>query len=133
MATAPLRTGRALLSFGADSVGTSPTSRYLFSGYAECIAETSPHFWTSPRAGVLRQLYVRHGVVAGNGNTIIYRVRVNTVATALLVALASTGAVASNTTDTVVLAAGDRVDLQVVKTVNIGASPRNVVATMEVA
>jgi hypothetical protein len=124
-------TGLAI--FGADRIGSSPTTRYLYSGYAERLAEISPHFWTAPRSGTLRNLYVRHGVPNGNGNNIVYRVRVNTVATALLLSLASTGSVASNTTNTVALAAGDRVDLQVVKTINVGASPRNVVATMEVA
>jgi hypothetical protein len=122
-----------LIDFGADSVGSSPTDRYLYTSYAERIAETSPHFWTAPRAGTLKNLFVRHGAPKGNGNNIIYRVRVNTVATALLVTLASTAPLGSDTTNTVAVAQGDRVDLQVVKTLNIGASPRNVVATLEVA
>jgi hypothetical protein len=125
--------GGGPLIFGADSVGTSSTSRYLFPGYAERLAETGPLFWTATRTGTLKNLYVRHGYPSGNGATIVYRARKNTVATPLLVSLTSTGVIASNNVDMVMVSPGDQVDLQVVKTVNIGASPRNVVATMEVA
>jgi len=123
----------AIVEFGADSVGSSPTDRYLYAGYAERLAEVVPHFWTAPRAGTLQNLYVRHNKLGGNANTITYRVRVNTVATVLIVTLAANATVAFNTTDTVAVAAGDRIDLQVVKTINVGSSPRNVIATMEVA
>ena len=123
----------AIVEFGADSVGSSPTDRYLYAGYAERLAEVVPHFWTAPRAGTLRNMYVRHNKLGGNANIITYRVRVNTVATVLIVTLAANATVAFNTTDTVAVAAGDRIDLQVVKTINVGSSPRNVIATMEVA
>lgn len=118
--------------FGADSIGLSTTSRYLYPGYAERIAEIEPHFWISPLAGTLQRLHVRHSV-PGVGGSIVYRVRVNEVATALVVTLAAGDTSASNIVDTAALSIGDRVDLQVVKTTGLSQSPRNVVVTMEIA
>lgn len=119
------------LVYGANSVGSTITTRYLYAGYAERLAEVNPH-QLDLRAGTLRNLRIRHGDPQGNGGPIVYRVRVNTVATVLLVSLASTDPSGSDLVNTVSVSAGDQVDVQVVKTANVGASPRNVVATMEV-
>lgn len=123
----------APIIFGADSVGATTTTRYLYAGNAEGLAEVAPSFFTITQAGVIRNLFVRHDDPAGNGNPIVYRVRINTVATLLLVVLASTGTIGSNTIDFIPVSAGDIVDVQVVKALGVGDPPRNIKATMEVA
>jgi len=132
-APGPSGSGVGTLIFGADSVGATTTTRYLYAGHAEGLAEVAPHFYVMPRAGTLKNLFVRHDDPAGNGGLIVYRVRRNTTATLLLVSLASTGLGSSNLINTVPVLAGDLIDLQVVKVVGVGAPPRNVKATMEVA
>jgi hypothetical protein len=121
------------LQFGADRLGNTTTTRYLFSGYADALAHTIPPSLEAPRAGTIRNLYVRHNVTAGNGNAIVYTVRVNGVATAITASLASTGTSASDTTNAVVVAAGDRIDIEVTKAAGIAGSPSEVIAMLEYA
>ena len=125
--------GGDTIIFGADSVGATVTTRYLYPGNSDGFAEVDPNYWVAPRAGTLRSLYVRHDAPAGNGGTIVYRIRVNNIASLLSVSLASTATSASNLVNSVSVVAGDIVDLQVVKVANVGAPPRNVKATLEVA
>lgn len=122
----------APVEFGADSVGSSTTTRYLYPGHSDALAETALYEWVIPVAGTLRRLYVLHNTPAGNGNIITYTVMVNGVASSLAVGLASTSGLGSNLVISVAVSAGDRIAIRVTKASAVGASPSNVLATFEV-
>jgi hypothetical protein len=123
----------AVLTWGDGSVAPSTTTRYLEPGWEAGTAPLAPIQWRSPRAGTLRNMRVRHNSLVGNGNTIVYTLRVNGVATALSVSLASTTADGSDLVNSVTVAAGDLLDIEVTKTLVIGAGGVDVVASMEFA
>lgn len=124
---------KAMLTFIADRVGSSDTGRYLSPGIEDGLALTLNHPLPMPIAGTLRNMYVRHTVPAGNGNPVRYRLQVNGSDTALVVNLASTATLGFDTTNTVVVAATDLVNLVITKpSGGIGTSPRRVVVTIEV-
>ena len=121
--------------FGADAIGSSTTTRYLLPSYSDTLATSSPVQIEIP-SGVTSfdfvRLDVRHNSPAGNGNDIVYTLRVNGVATALTLTLAST-ATSGTVTATVAIAAGDLVDIEITKAASIAASPTGVVSLVEVA
>jgi hypothetical protein len=123
--------GSAQLLWGDNSVGSTTTTRYLTPGYDDALAETIANQITAVRAGTMRSLRVRHNAVAGNGNTIVYTLRVNGVASALSVTLASTSSSGADAVSTVAIATGDRIDIAVTKAAGVGASPNNITATVE--
>jgi hypothetical protein len=115
--------GPAVLAFGDGNIGAAADTRFLgpwFGGQGE-VASTSIIEVVMPRAGVLRNLFVRHNAATGNGNSVVYTVMLNGVATALTVTLA-TGAIgtASDLINTVTVAQGDRIALRAVKAAAIG-------------
>lgn len=124
-------TGTGQLLWGASRVGSTVTTRYLTPGYDNGLAQTIPTQIRAARAGALQNLRVRHNVPAGNGSPIVYTLRVNGVASALVVSLASTSADASDLVATVAVAAGDLLDFEVTKGSSIGRSPTDIVATVE--
>jgi hypothetical protein len=72
--------GASIFDFGANRVGNTTTTRYLFPGYAENLAETSSaNEMRVPRAGTLKNLYVVHNVLGGGPTVITYTVEVNGV------------------------------------------------------
>jgi hypothetical protein len=123
------------MAWGNNSVGGTTSTRYLDPwGAQNQIAGTDGT--TNPRhvavrAGTLRNLYARHGNPDGNGNDIVYTVRVNGIATALTVTLASTGSQASDTVNSVAVVAGDNVDVEITKAAGIGNSPDGVTVQAE--
>jgi len=121
------------LLWGDNSVGSSTTTRYLTPGYDDNLAQTIPVQIRVVRAGTLRNFRVRHNVPAGNGNPIVYTFRVNGIATALSVSLASTFADGSDLANSVVVAVGDLVDIQVTKASSVASSPNDIAATVEYA
>jgi hypothetical protein len=121
----------SVLSWGSDSVGTTVATRFLSPWYSDTLAQVSPVQWRSPRNALARNLRVRHNTTAGNGNAIVYTLRVNGVASALTVSLASTVADGSDLVNSVVIAAGDLLDLEVTKAAGIGASPSEIMAVFE--
>jgi hypothetical protein len=66
-------------------------------------------------------MYVRHASAVGNGNSIVYTVLINGVASTITVTLAS-GAIATGTdlVNTAAVVAGDLITLRAVKAVAIG-------------
>jgi hypothetical protein len=84
-------------------------------------------------AGTLQNLRIRHNITAGNGNAIVYTVRVNGVAVAITASVPSTTTSGSNTVNTAVVAAGDTVDIEVTKALSIGTSPSDIAVTLELA
>lgn len=117
--------------FGAGSVGSSTTDRYLFPAYEDSIAQVVPVQMRVSRAGTMRKLRVRQNQAAGNGNAIDYTVRKNNVATALTVSMASTANDGADLVNEVGFAEGDLVDVIIEKAAAIGQSPSDVVATVE--
>jgi len=126
-------TGSSSLLWGDDSVQGTTTTRYLTPGYDDGTAEVTPTQFRLPRPGILRNFRVRHNVPAGNGNNIVYTLRVNGVATALAVSLSSNTADASNLVNAIAVNAGDLVDIEVTKAASVGASPNNIIGSMEFA
>lgn len=102
-------------------------------GYEGGLATTGAIQIAMPRGGTLKNLYIVHNTTAGNGNNIVYTVRVNGVTQTLAVTLASTSSSGSDTTHSITVAAGDLVDIQITKAASIGSSPSDVMATMEFA
>lgn len=123
----------AFLHWGSNSVSATTTTRYMPPGYDSALASLTPLQYRAPAACMLRNLHVRHNVPSGNGLPIVYTIRVNGVATLLSASLASTGTDASDLVDTIAVAAGDLIDLQVTKAASVGTSPTDVIAILEVA
>lgn len=111
-----------IIAFGNNSLAAAAGTRFLdqwSSTTTAGTAEADPI--VMPRAGTLRNLFVSHQAAVGNGNSIVYTVRVNGVNTTLTVTLAS-GAIAqaSDLVNTVAVAQGDRVTLSAVKALALG-------------
>jgi hypothetical protein len=81
--------------------------------------------------GSLRNMRVRQENPAGNGNPIVYTLRVNGVDSALAVSILSTAQDGSDLVDTVAVVAGNEIDIRVTKAAVIAASPMNIMVTME--
>lgn len=120
-----------VLQWGNNSVAATTTTRYLTPGYTDSSAQTAVFQFRSPRAGTLRNLRVRHNTPAGNGLAIVYRVRINGVASALTVSLASTSSDVADTTNSAAVAAGDLIDIEVTKAASVGTSPGEIIAVCE--
>lgn len=121
------------LVWGRGSVAATTVTRYLTPGFDDTLAPTSPVACDVVRAGNLRNMRVRHNTPAGNGAAIVYTLRVNGVATALSVSLASTSAAGSDTVNSIAVAAGASIDIEVTKLVSTGASPSDVTVAVEFA
>lgn len=132
---ADLRRQLTGLVFGNESVGSDATVRYLDPGYGNSsTSATAAISVISPRAGTLRNMFVRHHGLTNSPNTVTYTVQINGVDTTLTTALAANSAgVASNVVNTVAVAQGDRITIKVTKSGSIGAGSLKVVASMEIA
>jgi hypothetical protein len=122
------------LFWGTDTAGAAAATRYISPGRGGVATLTDVYQEPAPRAGTLRNLFVRHNSAGGGvGNTITYTVLVNGVATAIVVVLA-TGAIgqASNLVSTVAVAQGDRISLSATHGVIAGSSI-DLQATLELA
>jgi hypothetical protein len=119
----------AELLFGAESVATNTTPRYLLPAYSPDPAPTAPVQVPFSRAGTLRNLYI-HQTGDGNGTNITYTVRINSVATALAVTMASTDDAGFNIADSVAVSAGDLIDIEVTKAGGVGNSPDDITCTV---
>ena len=76
------------------------------------------------------RMIIRHNNPQGNGDDIVYTLRINGVDSALTVTLASTGTSASATA-TVLIQAGDRVVIAATKATNINNSPDDITCLLE--
>lgn len=118
------------LLWGNNGVSATTTTRFLTPGWGDATASTTTIQWRVTRAGTLSRLRIRHNTTAGNGNAIVYTLRVNSVASTLTVSIASTAADGSDLVNTVVVAVGDLVDIQVTKAASVGTSPSDITAVM---
>ena len=133
LATTDQLTGGGQLSWGNETIASSTTPRYLEPWFSGGLAPTTPIQFEVTRAGTLRSMYVRHNNPGGSGAVITYTLRVNGIATALTVALASTSATGSDLANSVVVAAGDTVDIEVTKAATAGGGSRIVMCEVEFA
>jgi len=119
-----------VLTWGAGQVGSSTTTRYLYPGYDDALAQTAVVQWLVPRPGTLSAFYMRHNIPRGNGTNVVYTVRVNGAPTALSVALASTATDGNDLANLVAVAAGDLVDVEVTKAAVVASSPRDIMGSL---
>jgi hypothetical protein len=129
--------GGGTLTWGDGNLGSSADTRLLHPSYNALSTATTVGNaveWVAPRAGTLRNLFVRHNTANGNGNNVVYTVFKNGVATAITVTLA-TGAIgqASDLVNTVALAQGDVVNITAVKAATIANGNLQSIAVMEFA
>ncbi len=131
----PPAVGTQTFLWGNELVGTTATPRYLTPGYDSVLAPVTDAIvqFRTNRAGTLQSLRVRQNVPDGNGNPIDYTVRVNGVPTIITTSLLSTATDGSDLVNTVVVAAGALVDIEVTKGASIGTSPRQVLAELDLA
>jgi hypothetical protein len=132
-AASPGTIASAVLVWGDTNIGATTTTRYLTPGYANSVAKTTALQLRMPRSGTLQNFYLRHTSGGGNGNNIVYTFRKNGVATGLTVTLASTANDASDLVNTVTVAKGDLIDIEITKAAGIAGSPTDVIATVEYA
>lgn len=117
--------------FGASAVQAGTATRYLHPGNSESIAPTSTRVRPAGRSGVIRNMWVSHGVPAGNGNAIIYTLLINGVASALSVSLSSTSALDLSGSTEVSVNSSDLLSIEVTKAAGVATSPSNITVIME--
>lgn len=124
----------ALLAWGSGDVGTLADTRYLAPWIDGLLAVLSPVRFRAPRAGTVKNLRVDHGTVGTGTGTATYTLRVNGAGSVLKTsAVAVTAAGGTDLVNTVTIAAGDLLDLEVVKAGVVTTAPLSVVATVEFA
>jgi hypothetical protein len=120
------------LQWGAGTLGNSPTPRYLYPTYSDAQAQAAVIQIRAPRSGTLQNLRVRHNDIGGSAIVVTYTLRVNNSPTSLVVALAANVLDGSDLVNSVVISAGDLLDIEVTKAGTLtGSSLRDIVATME--
>jgi hypothetical protein len=122
-----------ILGWGNSSISAGADTRFLDAWYNQ---NTAPLVVTgglvAPKAGTLKNLAVRHNVANGNGNTVVYTVMKNAVATAITVTLASNAiGQALDTVNTVAVAQGDVISLRAVKAASIANGTQEVTVTLQ--
>lgn len=120
---AALGEGRSILTWGNDSIAASADTRFLYAGRASVTAPlTAITGMVSTRGGQLRSFRVRHNSAVGNGNIVVYDVRINGVAQGLALSLV-TGAIgdASDGVSSFAVNAGDVLTVTATKALGIGA------------
>lgn len=124
--------GSAVIAFGNDNISALADTRFLDPYWSSRTAVTTIIDIAAPRAGTLRNLFIRHNAAVGNGNSVVYTVMVNGVATTLTATLA-TGAVgqSSDLVNSAVVAQGDRIAVRAVKALGLGAGGVNAIATID--
>lgn len=122
----------SMILFGASSVAASTASRALWPAYENATGPliASVVQFRVPRAGTIKSMRV-HANGAGNGNAIVYTLRVNGVASVLTVSMLSTAVDGSDLVNTVAVAAGDLLDVNVTKALAVGTSPSDITCTVE--
>lgn len=120
------------LLFGNNAVAATTADKFLNPGADSDAAGTVEVQMPVTRAGIIRNMYlIQSG--AGNGNVIVWTMRLNGISQTLAVTLASTGTSASNTADSFSVVAGDLLSLIVTKALAVGASPNDPLVTVEFA
>lgn len=109
--------------FGNGAIAATADVRFITPGFtAATAALTSSASFALPKTGSLRNLTARHTAANGNGNSVVYDVLINGVATGLQVTLA-TGAIGSviDAVNTFAVVAGDFIEITATKALAIGS------------
>ena len=133
---ADLRRQLTGLVFGNDSVGSDASARFLDPGYGNnATAPTAAISVIAPRAGTLRNMFVRHHAATSSASTVTYTAQVNGVDVPLAVTLpANAVRTVSDVGRTVPVAQGDRITVKVTKSGTIpGGGGVKAVVSMEIA
>lgn len=120
-------------NWGNGSISGTTTTRYLTPEFDYDLAPTSLIQIQTARAGTLQNFRIHVGAVGGNANNVVYTLRKNGVATALVVTMAANATSGSDLTHTVSVVAGDLLDIEITKASSIASSPTDVFATCEFA
>ncbi len=123
----------AVLSWGNGSISSTVTTRYLTPWADPTLAQVSAVQYRVPRAGVIRNLRVRQNGATGNANPVVYTLRVNGVASVLTASVAANANDGSDLVNSVTVAAGDLLDIEVTKALDVATSPTGIMAVMEFA
>ena len=123
--------------WGAESLAGTITTRYLQPSYSSDAAPTTAaKVQIKIPAGITSfdavRMTIFHNYPAGNGNDIVYTLRINGTPTALAVTLASTG-VSAEATATVAISADDLLDIEITKALGVGAGPSGIICLVEAA
>lgn len=127
----PVSGSASPLIWGANTLTATTTTRYLFPGNANATASSSVIQFRVPRAGTLQNMRVLQNGPSGNGNAIVYTLRVGGAPSLLSVSMASTDSDGSDLVNTVAVLAGDLLDVEVTKALSIGSSPSDTVLSLE--
>lgn len=113
----------SLLQWGNTSIAAAADTRFLSPGFTSQTAQTTSNSaFRATRAGSLRNFRVRHNAAVGNGNSVVYDVRINGAPQGLGLSLAS-GAIgdASDLVTALPVAAGDLIEVTATKAAGIGS------------
>lgn len=125
------------LTFGADSIAAAADTRYLTQGYDSVTAGTGVLEFGAPRAGTIKNMFVRWNNAPGgaNANAVSVRLRKNGVDTLLVVSRAANAGVgqSSNLVNAIAVAQGDRIAIVCVKALAIGSGVLNPYVSVEYA
>lgn len=129
--------GLAMLSWGDNSIDGGTADRYLHPWYGDATAETTEVTAIPvPYAATIFGMFVRHNQANGNGNDVVYTIRVNGVDTGITVT-APTGAIGTYSESEPVLpvslVAGDHVTVVARKAAGIGSGTVKAQVTLAIA
>ena len=117
----------SVLTWGASGIAAGPGNYFLRPGFLNGFADTSEVAFRIPMAGRIKNLYV-NALSAPTVTADVLTVRVNGVDTALSATLAVGNTTTGNISNSVVVAAGDRISLKFAAAST--AHPTNVMATV---
>lgn len=120
----------SIMLWGDDGILTSTTTRYLTPGYDDGTAETTPAELPMP-PGTYRAMRVRQNTAGVGAATITYRLEIDGVGSALLVAMANTAQNGSDLVNAVVVAVAHLARVAVTKSAAITTSPDNITCSVE--
>lgn len=125
----PYGHGKSIILFGAGSVSQTITDRFLFPMFANSPAITSEVKFKVPFKGILGNMFlIQEG--DGNGNDVVFTLRLNGVNTSLVITVPSTSNTGQNLDDIVPVVEGDELSFIVTKALSIGSSLDNPVISI---
>jgi hypothetical protein len=133
VATVAVSGAVAVLIWGAADLGAGADTRFLSPGFSATASTTNILQIPIPFDATLRSFFVRHNASNGDGDSVVYTVLVNGVATQITATLI-TGAIgqASDVAHSVEVRAGDTVSIAAIKPLDITDGAVSVTVTLEV-
>ena len=117
--------------WGNNGSAATTTTRWMNGGFGDTSARTTEIQFACPFSGILRNMYVHVNGTAGNGNAIVYTLRIAAANTALTVSLASTSADGNDTAHSVAVNKGALLSLQLEKAASIATQITDFYVTCE--